>query len=114
MRKKTERILPSTEIHELKTGYEQESSMGSDEDGLSHTLVEGNKQRMEQGMLLDAGLNQGLFAFNADMTFENIVRDYSNAEKIYGESFLRLASGYDTNTLKKISALDSANSKSYD
>ena len=52
-------------------------------------------------MLLDSALNQGLFAFNPDMMFENLVKDYSNAEKIYGESFLRFASGYDNNTIKK-------------
>ncbi len=88
------------ELEELKTGYEQEGLMDSDE-GLSHTLVEGNKQREQQGMLLDAALNQGLFAFNPDMMFENIVKDYSNAERIYGESFLRYASGYDKDVIKK-------------
>ncbi len=52
-------------------------------------------------MLLDAALNQGLFAFNSEMMFENIVRDYNNAERMYGESFLRFASGYDNNAIKK-------------
>ncbi len=71
------------------------------DEGLSHSIVEGNEQRIQQGMILDSSLNQGLFAFNADMIFENLVKDYSNAEAIYGESFLRLASGEDTNALKK-------------
>lgn len=52
-------------------------------------------------MLLDASLNQGLFSFNADMIMEKLVKDYSNAERIYGESFLRFASGYDNNAIKK-------------
>jgi len=93
-------IIPNLDIKEIKKGHEQKGSMDIDE-GLSHSIVEGNKQRVQQGMLLDASLNQGLFAFNADMMFENLVKDYSNAEKIYGESFLRFASGYDNNTIKK-------------
>ena len=41
------------------------------------------------------------FLETCDMMFENLVRDYSNAEKIYGEGMLRFASGYDTDTIKK-------------
>ncbi len=93
-------IIPSIEVQELKKGYEQKGSMDIDE-GLSHSIVEGNKQRVQQGMILDSSLNQGLFAFNPDMMFEHLVKDYNNAERIYGESFLRLATGEDKNTLKK-------------
>jgi Mg-chelatase subunit ChlD len=52
-------------------------------------------------MMLESGINQGLFAFNPEMMYESIVRDLTMAEKIYGESFLRYASGYDGNALKK-------------
>ena len=100
MKKIAQLTFPNIDIKELKTGYEQKGSMDMDE-GLSHSIVEGNQQRIQQGMILDSSLNQGLFAFNADMMFENLVKDYSNAEAIYGESFLRLASGEDTNALKK-------------
>ncbi|MBI2148892.1 VWA domain-containing protein [Candidatus Woesearchaeota archaeon] len=93
-------ITPNLDIKEQKKGYEQKGSLDIDED-LSHSIVEGNKQRTQQGMILDSALNQGLFAFNADMVFENIVKDYSNADRIYGENFLRFASGFDNNTIKK-------------
>ncbi|HLC85728.1 MAG TPA: VWA domain-containing protein [Candidatus Nanoarchaeia archaeon] len=52
-------------------------------------------------MLLDATISQGLFAFNPDMMYEQLVKNYENAEKMYGESMLRLATGYDPNALKK-------------
>lgn len=94
-------IFPSIDVKELKKGYEQKGIMDNSDDGLSHSIVEGNKQRIQQGMLLDSSLNHGLFAFNADMMFETLVRDYGNAEKIYGESLLSLATSYDKNTLKK-------------
>ncbi len=101
MKKTKEKILPSIDVDEFEKGVEQEGSLSSGDEGLSHTLVEGNKKREEQGMILDASINQGLFAFNPDMMFENIVKDYNNAEKIYGEGFLRLATGYDNNAIKK-------------
>ncbi len=88
------------DVENIKTGYEQKGSLDIDE-GLSHSIVEGNKQVIEQGMLLDAALNQGLMAFNPEMMFEQLVQDYSNSERIYGESMLRLATGYDTNSLKR-------------
>lgn len=100
MRVKRERIVPDEGVKEPYKGHEQRGSMGHDE-GLSHSLVEGNKQKKEQGMILDSNLNQGLFSFNADMMFEKLVDNYRNAESIYGESLLRLATGYDKNALQK-------------
>ncbi|MBS3174701.1 VWA domain-containing protein [Candidatus Woesearchaeota archaeon] len=75
--------------------------MDSSDEGLSHSIIEGKKEKIAQGMLLDAAANQGLFAFNPDMMFERIVNDYKNAETIYGESLMRLASGYDPNAISK-------------
>ena len=55
--------IPSGEVKELNKGYEQPGVMNDDNDqGLSRSLVEGNKERMDQGMLLDSSLSQGLFA----------------------------------------------------
>ena len=94
-------ITSSSEIKELKKGYEQKGSIDDDNEGLSHSIIEGNKQRIQQGIILDSSMNQGLFAFNSDMMFENLVKDFNNAEKMYGETLLRLSTGHDKNTLKK-------------
>jgi len=94
-------IFPSSEsVEEWEKGEEQEGDTGFDE-GLSHSLIEGNKERIEQGKLLDAAINQGLNAFNPDMMFEQIVKDFRNAEQIYGEKMLRLVTGEDINAVKK-------------
>ena len=99
--KKKMAICPDVDIDKIEIGKESEGVMHPGDDGLSHSIVEGNKQRIEQGMLLDSSINQGLFAFNADMMFENLVKDFSGAERIYGESFMRLATGSDKNALRK-------------
>jgi Mg-chelatase subunit ChlD len=88
-------------VERASKGREIEGSMKTDEQGLAHSIVEGNKDRMQQGMLLESSINQGLFAFNADMMFEHIVKDYRQAEKLYGETLLRFVTGYSSNAIKK-------------
>jgi len=92
--------LPDTEFGELKKGYENSGSMDFDE-GLTHAIIEGNKQRIEQGTLLDSSINQGMFAFNADMMMDHIVKNFDNAKKLYGETLLRIATGEDSGSLKR-------------
>ena len=63
--------------------------------------MEGNKEKKDFGQLLDSSINQGLFAFNPDMMFDQLANDFNNAEQIYGETMLRALTGYDPNALKK-------------
>lgn len=70
-------------------------------EGFSHSIIEGKKDKIKEGIILDSSLNQGIFNFNSDMMFENLVKDYANAEKIYGESLLRIVAGQDPKALKK-------------
>jgi hypothetical protein len=46
-------------------------------------------------------MNQGINAFNPDIMFENIVNNYSMAKKIYGETLIRLISGYNSGYVEK-------------
>lgn len=84
----------------MSEGSEQEGSV-DEKEGLAHSIVEGNKDRIEDGYLLETSINQGLFAFNPDMMFEQLVRDYNTAEKLYGETMLRLVTGYEPAAIKK-------------
>ena len=71
------------------------------DEGLAHSIIEGNKERIDDGKIIEESINQGFFAFNPDMMFEQMVRNYSQAEKIYGERMLKAVSGYDSNSLKR-------------
>ncbi len=99
MRKSQIRSFHSVAVDEITQGEEQKGT-GFDS-GLSHSLIEGNRDRVDQGMMIDSSTSQGLFAFNADMLFEQLVHDFNTAEKIYGETFLRLVSGEAVSNLKK-------------
>ena len=93
--------FPDIDVEKIQKGREEQGVMESADEGLSHSIIEGKKEKIHQGMLIEAAANQGLFAFNPDMMFERIIKDYKNAEQIYGESFMRLASGFDLNAISK-------------
>lgn len=67
--------------------------------GLMHSVLEGKKT--DEGKLINEAINQGLGAFVPDDIFQNIVTNYSHAERLYGKTFLNLVSGYDVDYLGK-------------
>jgi len=101
LRKKPARSFPEASLEpELNNAHEEPPGSAFDT-GLTHSLIEGKKDRFDQGMIIDSSTSQGLFAFNPEMLFEQVVKDYNTAEKIYGETFLRLVSGDSVSNLKK-------------
>ncbi len=94
-------ITPSNEVSELNKGSEQPAAEGDFDEGLAHSIVEGNEEKVSQGQMLESSINQGMFNFNPDMMFDKLVESYSNAEKMYGEGVLRAVTGEDPNSLKK-------------
>ena len=92
-------IYPRSEIGEFQ--QHEETSNSDFDEGLVQSLVEGNKERSEQGRMLESSINQGLFSFNPEHLYDKLVQDYNAAEKIYGEGMLRAVTGDDPNALKK-------------
>ncbi len=70
------------------------------EQGLMHSVLEGDKEIKEAGELLNESLNQG-FAVIPENIFDDAVKSYSLAEHIYGPKLIRLLSGYDNAYIKK-------------
>ena len=66
-----------------------------------HSVMENDSDTIDDGKLLSEAFNQGVSSFTSDLMFENIVQNYSNAERIYGEKIIRLLSGYDPSYIKK-------------
>jgi Mg-chelatase subunit ChlD len=71
------------------------------ENKLMHSVLENDKETIEEGKLIKDALNQGLSSFTPDLIFEHLVKNYSMAKHIFGESLIRLVSGYDPNYIKK-------------
>ena len=74
----------------IKSNLEEKEgvlSSQSEEEKLMHSIIEGEKT--EEGKLINDAVNIGMFSFNPDIMFSNIVKNYADAKKLYGEGFLR-------------------------
>ncbi|HLC46105.1 MAG TPA: VWA domain-containing protein [Candidatus Nanoarchaeia archaeon] len=90
-------------IPELSKGEELEGSLkfsGAD-DKLMHAVLENDKETIDKGSLIEGALNQGIAAFTPEIMFEQLVKNYRQAEQIYGEKLLRQISGYDPEYIER-------------
>ncbi|MFC1769264.1 VWA domain-containing protein [Nanoarchaeota archaeon] len=71
-----------------------------DEDKLMHTVLESDKKDVD-GQLINDAINRGLGSFSPDLMFEQMVSNFSMADKLFGERIIRLLSGYDPNYIKR-------------
>ncbi len=90
------------EIDEIDEIKEVDGSLSQDdiEDKLLRS-VEQKEKKADDGKLIAESINQGMSSFNPDIMFENITKNYSMAKKIYGETLIRLMSGYNPEYIKK-------------
>ncbi len=96
-----EMIYFSRDQEEIKAKEEKEQfhfpSLGKK---LMKDIFSNKKDITEDGKLIRDSINQGV-DFNPDLLFEQLVKNYSMAEKIYGKSILRRLANYDPNYIEK-------------
>jgi Mg-chelatase subunit ChlD len=85
---------PDEEITEL-TGKLGLTEIGR---GLMHSVIE-QKEKSDDGKLIQEAVNQGFGGFVPDAIYENLVQNYKNAERLYGKTFLNLVTGHDSDYL---------------
>lgn len=71
------------------------------EDKFMHSVLENDRKTIDSGKLISDAINQGMSSFSPDLMFEQLVKNYSIAKQIYGESIIRLVSGYEPDYIKK-------------
>ncbi|MBI1936268.1 VWA domain-containing protein [Candidatus Woesearchaeota archaeon] len=71
------------------------------EDKFMHSVLENDRKVIDEGKLISDAISQGISSFSPDMMFEQLVKNYSIAKHIYGESIIRLVSGYEPDYIKK-------------
>lgn len=71
------------------------------EDKFMHSVLENDKKTIDDGKLISDAINQGMGSFTPDLMFEQLVRNYSIAKQLYGESLIRLVSGYEPDYIKR-------------
>ncbi len=65
------------------------------EDKLMHTVLDVDKNEVDNAKKLTNAINNNISSFTPDFSFEKLVKDYKNAEELYGETMVREMTGYD-------------------
>lgn len=80
-----------------------ENSEDSAEEGesLLKPSLQNDKEKINEGTLINEALNHGLNSFTPDIMFSKIVKNYEMAEQLYGEKLMHLITGYSPQALKK-------------
>lgn len=106
-------ITGSDEIVEYKQGKEKVARLEpidelsgklakqKKEDKLMSSVLENDKDTIDNGKLLGESINQNLSSFVPDLIFKNLVNDYKLAKQLYGEMIIRKLTGYDPRFIEK-------------
>lgn len=62
--------------------------------GLLHTVLENDKETIEEGRIITDAINKGIGAFTPNVLFEQLVQNYAMTQEIYGERLFRYITGF--------------------
>lgn len=90
-------IEKEKEIDELPGNLSRET----EEDKLMHTVLPSNEKQIEEGKIVNDAINKGISSFTPDLMYEQLVTNFSQAKKLYGETIVRALSGYSEEYVEK-------------
>ena len=94
--------IEEIELKEISKADEVEGSLApTDEEKLMKSVLSNDKKTIDEGKLVSDAINRGISSFTPDLAFENIVNNFSIAKQIYGESLIRLLTGYNASYVSK-------------
>ena len=73
----------------------------SEEQKFMSSLMEGDKEDIDDSKLIQESINQGLNSFTPDAIFENLIKDYKTAKNIFGPTFLKYITDDEEATLER-------------
>jgi len=76
-------------------------SKQDEENKLMHSVLECDKDTIDDGKLLSESFNQSLGSFTPSMIFQNLVKNFKIAKKLYGETIIREVTGYSPDYIQK-------------
>lgn len=68
---------------------------------LLKSVMENDQDVIDEGKLIKEAYNQGMSSFTPSTMFEQFVKNFSLAKQLYGETIIRLLSGYDPSYIEK-------------
>jgi Mg-chelatase subunit ChlD len=97
------RLDEDVSVEEGEEAEELSGKMDSnpEEEKLMHSVMENDEQTIEDGHLVQDALNGGVGNFTPDLMFEKLVKNYEEAEELYGETILREVTGFEPSQLER-------------
>ncbi len=94
---------PEGHVEQIEKAEEAKGKLATQfvEDKLMHSVIGADKTTIDQGKLLEEAYNHSIGSFVPDMMFSNIVKNFSIAKQLYGETMMKLLTGYDPNYIQK-------------
>ncbi len=77
------------------------SQPDEEEEKLAHSVTEMNTDTINEGLVVEEAANYNVGSFMPSMMFKDIVQNYKNAKKLYGETLIRELTGYDPRFVEK-------------
>lgn len=94
--------LAATTVEELTEIDELDGKMSiSKDEALMHSVMQNDKSTIDDGKLIADAFNRGLGNFTPDLFFEQMVKNYTLAKQLFGDTILRLVSGYNPDYIEK-------------
>ncbi|MBI2565152.1 VWA domain-containing protein [Candidatus Woesearchaeota archaeon] len=90
------------EVKELSKAEEIEGKLSNSIDpALMKSVLEADKKTIDDGKIVEEAANRGIGGFTPDLLFEQLVKNYSTIQQLYGEKLLQLITGFNGNYLQK-------------
>jgi len=91
------------ELKEVSKAEEAEGKleMSLVEDKLMRSVLQNDKETIEDGKLVEDAINRGVGGFTPSNLYENLVKNYSTVKQMLGQRIVRLLTGYDPNYIEK-------------
>jgi len=94
---------PEGQVKDIERAEQAQGKLATQfmEEKLMHSVLEADKTVLDQGKLVQEAFNHSVGTFVPDMIMANMVKNFSIARQLYGDTMLRLLTGYDPNYIQK-------------
>jgi Mg-chelatase subunit ChlD len=96
-------VTGNTKLKETEKINELAGKLRSDfsDKKLMHSVLQNDRETINEGKIIIDAINQGFSSLTPDILFEQLVKNFSLAKQIIGESLIRELSGYESAYIEK-------------
>jgi Mg-chelatase subunit ChlD len=94
---------PQAEAEQTERAEQAQGKLATQfaEEKLMHSVLSADKKTIQHGKLIQEAFNRSVGTFVPDLIYANLARNYSISRQLYGDTMLRLLTGYSPDYLQK-------------